>query len=110
MGSFVDNHFELYSPKFIEHYADRRWVLHPFDNIWTKLGFAYRTYTEPRCYYTNLKLWKINRKRFVNIDELIHSHLKEAYNESNKDYIIKNLGYDRIWDCGAIRYVWKKTY
>jgi hypothetical protein len=28
--------------------------------------------------------------------------------EMTETEMVKKLGYDRIWDCGLIRYVWKK--
>lgn len=35
-------------------------------------------------------------------------HPEELTPEMTETEMVKKLGYDRIWDCGLIKYIWKK--
>jgi G:T-mismatch repair DNA endonuclease (very short patch repair protein) len=99
MASYVRN----YNPSLIESYADRRWSE---GLLYEKLGFSLTNISRPSYYYTidyehrehksHFRLDKLEKKFNITIDSNDH--------ESS---IMFNLGYDRIWDCGLLKYTWK---
>lgn len=105
---FTDKFFQLFNGASVTIDVDRRWVINEEDNIWTRLGFKFKEYTDPRCYYLSERLWRGLRKKHTDINTLLKGRITSLTTNEEKDGMIKNLGYDRIWDCGAIRYVWKK--
>lgn len=85
---FVDN----YSPKFLFSYADRRWSS---GKLYERIGFKFANFTEPNYWYFKSKK-RIHRfalrKTEEDPDDITEKHLR----------IIE--GWDRIWDCGNIKY------
>jgi len=77
-------------------YADRRWST---GNVYTKLGFVFNSYTRPNY-------WYIKGKRRINRFSLRKT---VADNQDITEWENRRLaGYDRIWDCGNLKYVYKK--
>ena len=78
---------EKYNPNKITYFADRRWVTHVNNNIFTKLGFKIEKIIEPSFTYykKNTRLGRIK-----------------------KDEITDESDCTRIWDCGKVKYVYSK--
>ncbi len=101
---FVKN----YNPNFIVSFADRRWTPWQDNNLYVKLGFELEAINKPDYKYYNPQVDRYKR---------VH---KMAFNKKslNKKYgfpmtmteteMAKELGYDRIWDCGLFKFVWYK--
>ena len=97
---FVKN----YNPTSIISFADRRWTLNNNDNLYTKLGFKlvkelkpdYRYYNENEDRYTRHHKFKF-RKAILNKKYGLPMEMTETE-------MVKELGYDRIWDCGLLKY------
>lgn len=97
-----------YDPQLVISFADRRWTISITDNLYTKLGFEIEKIGAPDYRYYNERVDRFKR---------IHK-MSFAKQKLNKKYgfpmtmteaeMAKELGYDRIWDCGLIKYVWKK--
>jgi len=100
LSHFIKN----YSPKKITTYADCRWSgLNPEDTIYQKSGFEFIGKTPPSFFYIKVGDY-INRKhRF----SLVKHKLLELYG-GDKSKTAQELaieaGYDRIWDCGTLKF------
>lgn len=93
----------------IKSFADRRWTLDENNNVYTKLGFVFHSFTKPNYTYYNANVNRYKRFHKFNFrkDKLVkkYSQLNPRMTETE---MVKELGYDRIWDCGLIKYVYKK--
>lgn len=91
----------------IKSFSDRRWSYNETDNLYTKLGFVKSKVLSPDYHY--IKNGDSNRyhkfsfrkniliKKYPNID--LDPRLTELE-------MTKMLGYDRIWDCGLVKYIY----
>ena len=105
IGSKLLSHFiREYKPTSIISFADRRWTLDKDNNLYTKLGFELVSESRPDYRYYN-----------TNVDRYIRFHkfgfrkqiLSKKYNlpmEMTETDMVKQLGYDKIWDCGLLKY------
>lgn len=84
-------------------YADKRWSS---GDLYYKLGFEYIHSTKPNywyCDYRNiLRIHRFNFRKSVLINEGFDSSLSEHE-------IMLQRGIPRIYDCGNIRFEWKKN-
>ena len=112
VGGKLFNYFvKNYNPPKVVSFADRRWTVNPNDNLYTKLGFILEKYNAPDYKYyideskNGLKYKRIHKMQ-MNKQKL---HKKYGFPLTmTETEMAKELGYDRIWDCGLIKYVWKK--
>jgi hypothetical protein len=101
---FVNN----YQPIEIKSFADRRWTVDEDDNIYIKLGFNFECYIKPDYTYYSTKLNRYKRFHKFNFRKNI---LHKKYNlplSMTEDEMTKHLGFNKIWNCGLIKYVWYK--
>jgi hypothetical protein len=91
-------------PESVVSYNDRRY----FDgNVYQKLGFNFVTNTPPNYWYIRndyknlLNRMSFQKHKLKNLLSVFDSNLTEWEN-------MKNNGFDRIWDCGNGKWVWKK--
>ena len=94
-----------YHPQKITTYADRRFSV---GNLYEKLGFTKVSETQPNYWYfkidnTNKRWHRFNfrKQELPKKLETFDINLTEFQN-------MVNNGYDRIWDCGNIKYEWKQ--
>lgn len=107
-GKLFKYFIKNYQFKEIKSFADRRWTINQNSNLYTKLGFSFVGFTKPVYTYYNPKV--NHYKRFHRFG-FRKQALTKRYNlplEMTELEMIKELGYDRIWDCGLIKYVYKK--
>lgn len=84
------NHFiKHYKPSKIISFADRRFVTHIKDNIFTKLGFKLKEILPPQYKYFIPSVKRLNR---ISEDEFKTLNIKE------------DTHIDKIWDCGYLQY------
>ena len=91
----------------VKSFADRRWTLKENDNIYVKLGFQLKSYIRPNYTYYNPKVNKYKRfhksnfrkERIIKMDKRFNKNMTETE-------MMRKLGYDRIWDCGLLKYVY----
>lgn len=110
VGGKLFNYFiKNYDFNEIKSFADRRWTLDENNNIYTKLGFVFHSFTKPNYTYYNANVNRYKRFHKFNFrkDKLVkkYSQLNPRMTETE---MVKELGYDRIWDCGLIKYVYKE--
>ncbi len=102
-SSKMFNYFtKKYNPKSVITYSDRRFFS---GNVYINVGFIFDGFTSPGYHY-------FNKNNCVPIDRLnfqkhkLRSILKiYDYRLSEWENMQLN-GYDRIWDCGHVKYVW----
>lgn len=99
LNFFIKN----YQPKKIITYADIRWSGYdPKDTVYYKTGFNFINYTPPNYWYMKIN----NRfKRMHRFNFTKYKLLKEGYDKNLTEWdIMKLKGYDRIWDCGSMKF------
>lgn len=97
-----------YNPSKIKSFADRRWTIDEENNVYLQLGFKFDSYTKPSYSYIIKKIDKCKRFHKFGFRK---QKLAKKYGfplTMTETEMAKALGYDRIWDCGLIKYVWKK--
>lgn len=108
-GKIFDYFVKNYNFSQIKSFADRRWTLSEKDNIYTKLGFEFVGFIRPNYTYYNESVDRFKRIHKFNMRKQklikLNPNLNERMTETE---MVKELGYDRIWDCGLIKYVYKK--
>ena len=92
-----------YSPLTVKSFADKRWTFSD-DNIYAKIGFKKEVSSYPDYHYVRQdkceRLHKFNFRK---------QKLSKKYGfplTMTEREMTKELGYERIWDCGLIRYVY----
>lgn len=109
VGGKLFKHFiREYHPNEVYSFADRRWTINIFDNLYTKIGFKLDKINKPdyKYYNENIDRYKRLHKMFFNKQKL-NKKYGFPLTMTEKE-MAKELGYDRIWDCGLIKYVWKE--
>ena len=108
LGSKMFTYFvRKYNPGTVISFADRRWTTDIYNNLYTKLGFEIGSIGRPDYRYYNEKVDRYKRvhKMYFNKTKLIK---KYGFDKSMTELeMTRELGYDRIWDCGLIKYVYK---
>lgn len=109
LGGKLFKHFiKTYSPTSIISFADRRWTVDINNNLYTKLNFKIEKIGRPDYRYYNERVDKYTRYHKMSFNKQSLSK-KYGYPITMTELeITKDLGYDRIWDCGLIKYVYKK--
>lgn len=103
---FVKEH----NPNSVKSFADRRWTINETNNLYIQLGFEFDSYTPPSYTYYKPKVHRYQRFHKFGFRKkvLLRKYPEELTPEMTETEMVKKLGYDRIWDCGLIKYVWKK--
>lgn len=99
-GKLLASFRRAYDPTEIISYADRRWSV---GQLYQTLGFDQVGYSAPSYWYTKdyrTRLYRYNFRKSV----LVANGCDSCKTEWQ---IMQDLGYDRIWDCGTIKYKMK---
>jgi hypothetical protein len=92
-------------PKSVVTYFDRIWPELEI-SIYERLGFEKDGTVPPTYTYTKSYHHRVHKSNFSK------AKLAEKFEGFNPDLTeignMRNFGYDRIWDCGRVRYLWKK--
>lgn len=97
-----------YEPNVVVSFADRRWTPWNNNNLYTKLGFMLESITKPDYRYYNEKVDKYKRVHKMSMCKSILSKKYGFPMTMTELEMARELGYDRIWDCGLFKYVWRK--
>lgn len=89
------------NPQRIITYADRRFTSTISESMYEKLGFSKIKHTKPNYWYTKDYAQKYHRYNFTKSAIVKKYGLDPKKTEFD---LMKELGYDKIWDCGNIRY------
>lgn len=89
----------------VKSFLDKRWCA-SFDNVYTKLGFKLEGVTKPNYTYTN---GHGERKHKFGFRKNKLLKMNSLFNESmTESEMTRALGYYKIWDCGLLKYVFRK--
>ena len=110
VGGKIFKYFtKTYNPNKIVSFADRRWTPWENDNLYIKLGFTLDSINKPDYkYYNEL----VDRHQRFHKFGFRKQHLHKKYDlplTMTETEMVKALGYDRIWDCGLFKFVWKNN-
>jgi len=96
-------HFKNINKNNVEiiSYADVRWSN---GNLYKKLGFTFEHVSSPSYWYTNDYKVRHHRSKFMK--HIIVKKFNEDPSKSEWE-IMKDNGYDRIWDCGTSKWLLK---
>lgn len=73
------------------------------------MGFKFSGFTSPNYTYFNSSVDRYKRFHKFNFRKGVLLRRYSALNESmTETEMVKELGYDRIWDCGLIKYTYVK--
>ena len=103
-GSKLLSHFiKKYSPKKITSYADRRWT-YSKTNIYEKMGFKKVSDGTPNYWYFGKDGSYRRFHRFGFAKHTLPKKLTIFDPNLTEWENMKNNGWDRIWDCGNLKY------
>lgn len=107
-GKMFSFFIKTYNPVAVKSFADRRWTVDEDDNLYTKIGFKKEGYTKPdyRYYKRNGKCERIHKFN------MRKKYLIKKYgfdNSMTENEMTEKLDYLKVYDCGLIKYVWKKN-
>lgn len=107
VGGKIFKHFlRENNPKTVFSFADRRWTLDINNNIYTKLGFKIEEILRPDYKYYNPRGGKNKRIHKMSLSKKLLSKKYGLDIRMTESEMAKELGYDRIWDCGLVKYVY----
>lgn len=95
-----------FQPEKIISFADIRWTPNSKNNLYTNLGFNLTKILKPEYWYYNRKYDKYKRFHKFGFGK---SNIKKKFpnffdNKKTEWEMMKELGFDRIWDCGKYKY------
>jgi hypothetical protein len=98
------SHFiKLHKPERIISYADRRWT-RSSPNLYEQIGFTKINDGTPNYWYFRGGEDYNRHHRFGFRKDVLAKRLKSFNPEQTEWENMKNNGWDRIWDCGNLRY------
>jgi hypothetical protein len=98
-GKLLTYFIKTYAPSKLISYADKRWST---GELYTKLGFNLISESRPSYFYTKDHYRKYHRFLFRK-SELAKK--LTAFDPTKTEWEnMKNNGWDRIWDCGNLKY------
>ena len=111
VGSFskMFNYFiKNYKPAKIITYADIRWSGINYENtVYNKNGFVFIDYTKPSYFYVEKKDYLNRYHRFSYRKDVLLKMFPNSSIEKSEWQIAMKNGFDRIWDCGTMKFEWK---
>jgi Pyruvate/2-oxoacid:ferredoxin oxidoreductase delta subunit len=103
-GKLLSYFIKNYKPKSIISFADMRWS-EMNDNLYTKLGFNLVNIGNPNYSYYNVKLYgNVRIHKFSWGKKSILKKYPEMDSNKTEWELMQELGFDRVWDCGLLKY------
>jgi hypothetical protein len=100
LNYFVKN----YKPKKITTYADCRWSgINEKKSVYAKAGLKFISKTSPSYFYVFKKDYCQRKHRFSMVKHKLLEHFGGNPFKTEWELAQEN-GYDRIWDCGALKF------
>lgn len=98
------NYFILnYKPSKIETYADIRWSgINELETVYSKNNFIFVHKTPPNYWYIKKDYYLNRYHRFLFRKNKL---IEEGFSNDDTEWeIMQKKGYDRIWDCGSLKF------
>ena len=106
-GKLLKHFIKEFDPQLIVSFADRRWTTDIDNNLYTKLGFIKDKILPPDYHYTNSQRTYLHKFGFRK--QILNKKYGLPLTMTEKE-MTEYLGYYKIWNCGLIRYTYKKRY
>ena len=110
-GKLFNFFIKKYNPTFVKTYADKRWTITD-NNFYTKIGFIEEAILPPNYYYvTSEDGYRHRYHKFNFRKNKILKKYGDKYdlnNEMSEREMAEKVGLHRIYDCGLLKYIWKK--
>jgi hypothetical protein len=102
-SKLLKNFIKQYKPSKIETFADIRWSGLDFKKtVYYKNNFNFINQTPPNYWYINTEKYLNRNHRFTFRKDVL---VKEGFDINLTEWeIMKLKGYDRIWDCGSLKF------
>lgn len=94
-------------PNMVKTFADLRWTVDSETNLYSRLGFKKDKILEPDYKYVSINNPSKRMHKF-NFRKKIISERYNIPNNLTESEMAKIIGVSKIYDCGLIRYIWKK--
>lgn len=104
-GKLFNWFINTYNPSQIKSFADRRWSTTLKDNFYIKAGFKFNSFVPPDYKYISISSQRNRIHKFGFRKQILHKKYGLPLTMTETE-MVKELGYDRIWDCGLIKYIW----
>ena len=107
-GKLFSYFIKKVNPLIVKSFADRRWTSNFKNNLYDKLGFKKVGFIAPDYRYVITKRNEIKRAHKFAFRK---KRLSKIYNlpmSMTETEMAKEIGLHRIYDCGLIKYVWKR--
>ena len=101
-GKLLSYFIKNYNPTRIISYADRRWS--DDTSFYSKVGFNLIKNTPPNYWYFGRGKEYRRHHRFAFAKHTLSKKLQNFDSSLSEWENMKNNGYDRIWDCGNLKY------
>ena len=106
VGGKLFGHFiKEYDPETVKTFLDRRWLCSYDDNLYVKIGFVAESFEKPDYAYTN---GNGERKHKFGFRKKILNKKYGLPLTMTESQMTDKLGYYKIWNCGLVKYVWRK--
>ena len=92
------------APIYVKSFLDRRWATLDKKNVYDRMGFILDGIVPPDYRYTDGHGKRIHKFLFRKRTLSRKYGFPETMTELE---MARELGYDRIWDCGLFRYIWR---
>jgi hypothetical protein len=103
-GKLFSSFLKTYNPTSVKSFADRRWTISEENNVYTQLGFELTDVLKPDYRYVN---GHKREHKFGYRKDKLHKKYGVPLEWTEKQ-MTEYLGFYRIYDCGLLRYEWKK--
>ena len=105
-GKLFNWFIKEYKPTEVKSFADRRWTSTIKENLYDKLGFTKDSILRPDYKY----VFENSIKRFHKFNFRKQNIIKKYGFEENltESEMVKKINAKKIWDCGLIKYIWRK--
>lgn len=103
-GKLFKAFLSAYNPIYVKSFADRRWTLSKENNLYIRLGFELGEELKPDYRYVN---GQRREHKFGYRKNILHKKYGLPLEMSEYE-MTQQLGFYRIYDCGLLRYEWRK--
>jgi len=105
-GKLFKHFTRKYDPNIVISYADRRFSWN-VDGVYKKIGFEFEGVTAVNYWYFKNGYHK-KHHRFNFRKSVLRNKLKEFDSDLTEYENMQLNGYDRIFDCGNLKYIWRR--
>lgn len=104
-GKMLSYFIKNYHPKEIKSFADRRWTSLN-SNLYDEIGFKQDSILSPDYRYYKREDGPNRFHKFGFRKKLLHNKYNLPLTMTENE-MVNQLGYQKIWDCGLIKYIYK---